>query len=44
MWYKLKIKYADNYIMIPYRTLETKNIKEIVDYYEADVKDLFKEA
>ncbi len=41
--YKLKLKYNDNFLMIPYRSLETRNIKEIVDFYEEDIKDLFKE-
>lgn len=41
--YKLKLKYNENYIMIPYRSLENKSIKEIVDFYEEDIKSLFKE-
>lgn len=41
--FKLKLKYNDNYLMIPYRSLEKRNIKEIVDFYEEDIKDLFKE-
>lgn len=40
--FTLKLKYEDNFVMIPYRTLEMKkSIKEIVDYYEEDIKDLF---
>ena len=39
--YKLKLIYNDNYIFIPYRTLETKKtFKDIVDYYINDIKDI----
>lgn len=39
----LTLKYNDERLTIPYRTLENKNIKEIIDFYEEDIKDLFKE-
>ena len=40
--YKLKLIYNGDSLMIPYRTLERGTIKEVVDFYEEDIKDLFK--
>lgn len=40
--YKLVLIYNENKLYIPYRTLERGSIKDIVDFYEEDIKDLIK--
>ena len=40
--FTLVLNYGENKIYIPYRALERGSIKDIVDFYEEDIKDLIK--
>ena len=40
--FTLVLNYGESKIYIPYRTLERGSIKDIVDFYEEDIKDLIK--
>ena len=38
--YKLKLIGNNGYVLIPYRTLETRTFKEIIDFYINDIKEI----
>lgn len=38
--YKLRLIGNNGYILIPYRTLETRTFKEIVDFYINDIMEI----